>query len=358
MDNIYLQILDIQKTDTPLVLATVTKTVGSTPQKPGSSALFSNVGLLRGTVGGGFIEGEVQQIVQSAIRSGKSGYYNFKLNNAISDGKGAICGGYASVLIDASPGDHYLVFENIKQSLLHKSPGVLVSRVIEIANEGVYIQRYWLTDNDHQTIPGLNIHKIEDEIQHLLSAVNPNGYSELRIPEPDENSGILYLIETIIPPAHLVIAGAGHIGKALSHLGKLLDFEVTVIDDRPEYANAANLPDADHVIVDDISTAIGRLKKTTDTYVVIVTHGHKDDARALRACIGSDIAYIGMIGSKNKIALMRNDFVLRGWSSSEEWGNIHTPIGLDIQSKSIQEIAISIAAQLVRVKNSKNPAYV
>ncbi len=358
MDNIYLQFLDIQKTGTPLVLATVTKAVGSSPQKPGSSALFGPGGLLRGTVGGGFIEGEVQKIVQSAIRSGKSGYYNFKLNSSISEAHGAICGGDASVLIDASPGDHYPVFENIKQSILHKTPGVLVTRVTKISNGGVTIQRYWTTKNERPDIPGLTNHKIQDEIQHLLSAANPNGYSELKISEPEDNSELLYLIETIIPPAHLVIAGAGHIGKALSRIGKLLDFEVTVIDDRPEFANVANLPDADHVMVEDIGTAIGKLKKTPDTYVVIVTHGHKDDARALKACIGSDIAYIGMIGSKNKIALMRNDFILQGWSSSEAWENIHAPIGLDIQSKSVQEIAISIAAQLVLVKNSKNPAYV
>ena len=91
----------------------------------------------------------------------------------------------------------------------------------------------------------------------------------------------------------------------------------------------------------------------TDTYIVIVTRGHKDDAKALRPCIVSDAAYIGMIGSKNKVSLMRTEFIQKGWAEPHEWNAIHAPIGLDIQSKSVQEIAISIAAQLILVKNTK-----
>jgi len=111
MNNIYLQLLDMQAEETPLVLATVTKSVGSTPQKSGSSALFGAGGLISGTVGGGVLEGEVQKIAQKSILSKESGYYNFKLDNEIGKGAGAICGGKANILVDASPGDHRIVFE-------------------------------------------------------------------------------------------------------------------------------------------------------------------------------------------------------------------------------------------------------
>jgi len=355
--NIYLHLLDIQQADSPLVLATVAMVIGSAPQKPGSSALFNPEGLLSGTVGGGVLEGEVQQIAQKAIQSKKSGYYNFKLDREISHGEGAICGGQANILVDASPGDHRIVLERIKQSLINRIPGVLVTKVSGITEGDVHLQRFWLTENERFTITGDYNREIEAEVQRLISAGNRGDCMELKIPLSGEDHDVLFLLETVFPPAHLVIAGAGHIGRALSHMGKLLDFEVTVIDDRPEYANPENLPDADHIIVKDIGKAMEELKKTLDTFVVILTRGHQDDAKALKACIGSDIAYIGMIGSKNKISLMRKDFIQHEWAASEDWDNIHAPVGLDIDSKSVQEIAISIAAQLVQVKNCKEPAY-
>lgn len=356
MHNIYLHLLDIQQTGSLLALATVTRTIGSTPQKPGSSALFDPQRLVAGTVGGGVLEAEVQQIAQRAIRSKESGYYSFKLDGEISHGDGAICGGQAGILIDASPDDHVVVFESVKQSMINRRPGILMTIVTDKTGKGTCIQRYWLTGNENQTIPFLDDPAISREVQRMLSAGKTGDYQELNVSSTGDNHSEMVLLEAIFPPPSLVIAGAGHIGRALSHIGKLLDFEVMVIDDRPEFANPANLPDADHILVMDIGRAMEELEKSPDTFVVILTRGHKDDARALKACIGADLAYVGMIGSKRKIAQMQKDFLEHGWAAPVEWGRIHAPVGLDIRSVSVQEIAISIAAQLVLVKNSNQPA--
>lgn len=358
MNNIYIQLIDSQSVDASIVLATVTKSVGSTPQKPGSSAIFNLTGLLSGTVGGGVLEGEVQKIALKAIKSKESGYYNFKLDQDISQGEGAICGGQASILVDASPGDHRIVFEQVKQSLINRIPGVMVTKVTRNSNSTVRIQRYWLTENEDHKIPGDFGLKIAAEVRQLMLAENLFECRELNFPVTLEGHDVFFLLEPLFPPAHLVIAGAGHIGKALSHFGKLLDFEVTVIDDRIEYANPANLPEADHVINDEIGKVLEKLKKTSDVFVVIVTRGHVNDNKALKDCIGKGLAYVGMIGSKNKVTMMKKDFIRHGWATPEEWDKIHAPIGLDIKSQSVQEIAISIAAQLVLVKNCKKPPYV
>ena len=297
MKNIYLEILNLQPDNFPLVLATVTRVAGSTPQKPGSSALFGLDGLLSGTVGGGIVEGEIQQISRSAIRSKESGHYHFNLDHDISHEKDAICGGQISILVDANPGDHHAVLHQIKQSLMSRIPGVLVSRLTSVRNNKVLIRRYWVTENGKQSVPSEHFQLIEAEVKSLLSAGKAGDYKELEKPIPGQETGILFFLEPVFPPEHLVIAGAGHIGKALAHLGRLLDFEVTVIDDRIEYANPGNIPDADHIIVKDIGIAMQELKKKPDTYVVIVTRGHKDDANALKPCIGSASAYIGMMGS-------------------------------------------------------------
>jgi xanthine dehydrogenase accessory factor len=340
MKNIYLQILDTQPASSPFILATVTRTAGSTPQKPGSSVLFGQGGLLSGTVGGGVLEGKVQQIAQDAIISKESGHYHFNLDYDIFHEEDAICGGQVSVLVDATPDDHYAIFEQIKQSLLKRIPCVLITMVTRVKENRVLINRYWMTGKGKDTLPRQYFQKIEAEVRSLLSAGNP-----------EEKHSVTFFLEPVFPPAYLIIAGAGHIGKALAHLGSLLDFEVTVIDDRSEYANPENIPDADHIIVEDIGKVMQELDFTPDTYVVIVTRGHSDDAKALKPCFNSDAAYIGMIGSNTKIAKMHSSFIQNGWATEEQWAEIHAPVGIDILSKTVEEIAVSIAAELVLERN-------
>jgi xanthine dehydrogenase accessory factor len=350
MKNTYLQILDNLPAHFPLALATVIRTAGSTPQKPGSSALFVYDGLLSGTVGGGAVEEKVQKIAHTALHSKESGLFVFELDNDISREQDPICGGKMSVLVDAAPELHQQVFEQLKQSLHEGKPGILVTKINLMDGQQASIVRYWISRNAPEDFPP-DLKDMEKRIKNLQAEGRNAKYTELHLSGEKE----LVFLEPVFPPAHLVIAGAGHIGKALAHLGKLLDFEVTVIDDREEYANPQNLPDADSIVVDDIGKAFQALEKTPDTFAVIVTRGHKCDADALKCCIGSGLAYIGMIGSAKKVSEMRNKFIDEGWSTPEQWKAIHAPVGLQINSQSVQEIAVSIAAQLVQVRNSSKP---
>lgn len=353
MKNIYLQILDQKSDSSHLVLATVTRTHGSTPQKPGSSALFDKKGLISGTVGGGVVEGKVQKLALEAILSKKSGHFQFNLANDISNTEEAICGGQINVLIDANLNNYLSVFEQLGSSIENRIPGVLITMVTGFTEETVLINRYWISDIFKPAIPEAFLAQIEPVVLNMISGGNPSDYRELELTIPDEEPSSLFFLEAVFPAAQLIIAGAGHIGKTLARLGDMLDFEVTVIDDRSEYANSENIPEANHIIVKDIGEVLKDLKKENDTYVVIVTRGHKDDAAALKPCIGSELAFTGMIGSKNKIASMRASFIENGWASVKQWEAVHTPVGLDIKSRTVEEIAVSIAAQLVLVRNSK-----
>ncbi len=87
-----------------------------------------------------------------------------------------------------------------------------------------------------------------------------------------------------------------------------------------------------------------------DGYFVIVTRGHAKDAEALRAVVRREAAYLGMIGSRTKIGIMQREFLEKGWATAEEWARVHAPIGLEIGSKTVEEIAVSIAAELVQVR--------
>jgi xanthine dehydrogenase accessory factor len=92
---------------------------------------------------------------------------------------------------------------------------------------------------------------------------------------------------------------------------------------------------------------------TKDTYFLIVTRGHAADTEALRACIHSDAAYIGMIGSKRKVRLMRENFLANNWSDEVQFDRVHAPVGLNIESKTVQEIAVSICAEIIQERNAE-----
>jgi xanthine dehydrogenase accessory factor len=351
MKNIYSILLDELEKDIPLAIATIVETTGSTPQVQGASAIFSLNGLVAGTLGGGSMEAEAQEKAWQAINEKISILYESDLNATISEDESAICGGKAVILIDAFPERHLKVFRNINYSLKKRQPGVLATFISEGKTE---IVRYWIEENlidESSLAPSLL--KYREELKKCLEG-NICYYQRIKKdPGIENNARYNLFFEPLIPGPHLIIAGAGHIGKAVTHLASLLGFEVTVIDDRPEYCNNENLPDADHLIIDDIGKALHELPKPADTYIVIVTRGHKNDENVLRQCLNEDVAYIGMIGSRRKIRLMREKFLDEGWATPSQLDRVHAPIGIEIGSRTIQEIAVSICAQLILVRNQK-----
>jgi xanthine dehydrogenase accessory factor len=332
----------------PLALATIIETEGSTPQIPGASALFSRQGLLFGTLGGGVIEADAQKKAVRCLKEGKSLYYEFELRGNAFAREEAICGGSASILIDVSPLEHVETFKLLKSSLTSRQPGVLITKVRLRSPQDVSISRRWLGDKPApEGFTGKEFSSIAEEIKESRREGAPR-----LIRNKERGQGkTLYFLEPLSPFPQLVIAGGGHVGQATAHLGSFLGFEVTVIDDRADFANPERFPGAVAVIVADIGKAMGDFPMTSDTYVVILTRGHSHDAEALRACIRSPAAYIGMIGSRRKVSLMRDKFIAEGWATAAEFDRVHAPIGLEIRSKTVAEIAVSIAAELVLVRS-------
>jgi xanthine dehydrogenase accessory factor len=353
MKNIYTQLTDKEKSLTGLVLATVTAASGSTPQKPGSSALFQNGRLIAGTVGGGIIESRVATYAATCFERKESALLRYSLDQETEDTEEAVCGGIITILVDSDPLEHMQTFREMQKNISDGRQGVLVTRVVPWNDSQVMIKRCWATGSCELVLPGDDKKKIMEEVDRILSSGNRAGYSNLDVTIPGEQQGAKIFLEPVFPPQRLIIAGAGHVGRAVSHQGRLLGFEVTVIDDRPEYANKINLPDADNIIVREIGHAMMDLRKDQDTYIVIVTRGHRHDADALKPCIGSAAAYTGMMGSRVKVAKMHEEFIRKGWATEEQWARVCTPIGVDIGSVTVEEIAVSIAGQLIRYRGSR-----
>jgi len=159
-------------------------------------------------------------------------------------------------------------------------------------------------------------------------------------------------IEPIEPSPELYIVGAGHVGFHLARLAQEVSFRVHVIDDREKFANADRFPDAAEIVVDDVPGWIARTALPPHAYVVIVTRGHTNDLEALRALAPRDLRYLGLIGSRAKIARIY-EALLEDGMSSEVLERVHAPIGLDIGAVTPQEIAVSILAELIGVKHGK-----
>jgi xanthine dehydrogenase accessory factor len=354
LKNIYLRLLNELERESPLALATIVDTKGSTPQIPGASALFSAGGLLTGTLGGGALEADAQRRTLQSLKKKVSLLYEFSLTADMSSEEGAICGGEVTILIDARPEEYSDTFENIRQSLSQRQWGVLATIIGKHTEEKISVARQWIEKGEHFAADS-EIHR-NLFLEGMKNSLAENRPVLLRSEEKiffEDAEETLIFMEPVHPLPHLLIAGAGHIGRAVSHLGRLLDFEVTVVDDRPEFACREKLPEADHIIVDDIGRAIQDIPIASDTYVVIVTRGHRNDADTLRECIHSEAAYIGMIGSARKTELMRKRFLQEGWATPAQFDRVFAPIGIDIPSKTVQEIAVSIAAQLVLVRHQK-----
>jgi len=351
MKNIYVHLSEKLKEKTPLALATIIDTQGSTPQVTGASALFSSKGLLEGTLGGGLLEADAQKEAIRALKEKTSGLFQFSLRDDISD-EGAICGGDVRILIDTTPDKYREAFHVLNQSLEQQKPGILATFISELPERKASLLRLWIEKKEkYDTALEKYFSFFQDEIDGVFLKGQPK---LLKIREsifPEKGINNLLFLDPVFPLPQLVIAGAGHIGQALSHLGSLLSFDVTVIDDRSGYANRERLPDADHIVVKDIGQAIRDFRISSDTFVVIVTRGHQHDAEALRQCISSDAAYIGMIGSIRKIELMRKKFLEEGWATLRQFNRVHAPIGININSKTVEEIVVSIAAQLVQVRS-------
>ena len=353
--NIYLGLSAEMGKNNSLSLATIVETTGSSPQIPGASAVFSSAGLLLGTLGGGILEAHSQKMAQNAIKDENSMLVEFDLtSDSLSDDE-AICGGRVKILIDSSPKRFKKVFQDLFTSQKKRIPGVLATHIGKAPDGKTQIQRYWI-DRDHMSSLDSKLNQLlsSDTLLDVLSRNQPEllRLEQSLFSEPKLENYVF--LEPVYPRPQLVIAGAGHIGQAVAHLGSLLYFDTTVIDDRPEYANAERFPEADHILVGDIGQIIKGLSLSSDTYVVIVTRGHRHDAEVLKNCISSSAAYVGMIGSRRKIALLKEGFLKQGWASQEELERIHAPIGLAINSKTVEEIAVSIAAELVLVRSQIN----
>ncbi|MGH7816069.1 MAG: XdhC family protein [Candidatus Binatia bacterium] len=176
----------------------------------------------------------------------------------------------------------------------------------------------------------------------------------LVVPEADAKLEVFF--EVMPAPPKLIVVGAGHIAVPLVRIAKVLDFHVTVIDDRLLYANRERFPDADDVVVGDMAETLKAMTITPSCYIVLITRGHAYDEPCLRQIMHSQAKYIGMIGSRRRIKACFQRFRDEEKVAEEAIDRIYAPIGLDIATETPAEIALSILGEVIKVRRGGKAA--
>ena len=297
-------------------LVALIESEGSTPRSSGAYMLVNKEGWVAGTVGGGGMEYAVVCEAQKKLLAGecKSFAKRFDLTTAA----GMACGGYCSLQYCYLPAN--------------KETEILAEYILYKLN-GSY--PWWLL------IPmGEGMITVDD----VLPLKKHQGYYEL--------DGLEYYAEQYNYDGRVFVFGAGHVARELVPLLSHLGFTCVVIDDRAEFADPAVFPTAHRVQQADYTKLEQVCSPHCKDYAVVMTRGHIHDANCERFLLNTPVGYIGVMGSKNKAKLAREALLADGYSEAQ-LERITTPIGLNIGSETPAEIAVSIAAQLIKVRSRR-----
>ena len=345
MQEVFQEAIKRLEMDEPVVLATVVRTKGSTPQKPGAKLLVRQDGSGAGTLGGGCVERDIWFAAKQLMdQGGSTEYREYELNEELAANDGLVCGGTMFFLIDpVYDAGAYMPFVQEIENAYKGNGAVALATVVKSSNEGnaKIGDKLFIRENGEVegSLGGSKTDLLAVQKAHSLMI---HGRNEYVINE----DGTEYFIEAYTTPPQLVICGGGHVAKALSDLAKPLGFRLFVTDDRTEFANDERFPEADIIVAKKPEDALDELPLNANTFIVVVTRGHRYDNSALLAAARTPARYVGLMGSKRKTILIYED-LFRSDLSLERIGEIRSPIGLDIKARTPEEIAVSIISEIL-----------
>ena len=327
MRSVYQAIVERLKAGKTLTLVTVVESMGSAPRHAGAMMAVFEDGGTEGTVGGGAVENEARKHAHALIGGvGEIRRYNLSRDDAA--GLGMICGGNVTLLFNPIPaGDEATasVFEDILAALDTRSPRWLAQALDASGNV-------------------------------LMALYGKDGLvlGDALKPEPPKGALPIYaegdqprFIDPVVRAGRALIFGGGHVSRALVPILHSIGFPVYVFEDREEFADIARFPAASGTILCGMDNFLEEFEVVPEDYVVIVTRGHQKDYEVLRQVLGTQAAYIGMIGSRAKVALTKDRLLAEGFTQ-DDLARVCAPIGLPIGAETPEEIAVSIAAEMIK----------
>lgn len=347
MKRIERDIWELLQRGEELVLATILTHLGSTPRSVGARMVIRPDGRIRGTIGGGKVEGDVIEAAKEVRANAAPTIRSYDLTGTEGADMDLICGGRLSVLME------YLAPE----------PDVVrrYGTVLEAAAAGQRLLDVVLLP---ETVPSAPLQRFvlvldgslvgagqlpADDAAHIEKA-----FAKRRPAGIVERAGRRYLVEPLCGGGTVFLFGAGHVSLQVARLTSGLDFRTVVLDDRREFANESRFTEADEVrVLADFDSALQGLPVGPDSYLVIVTRGHSHDKTVLAQALRTAAGYIGMIGSRRKRDTIYKALLGEGFSR-EDLERVHCPIGLKIGAETPEEIAVSIVAELIQARAGRD----
>ena len=315
-----------------VVLCSILASSGSTPRGAGAKMAVFADGHTEGTIGGGAVELRAGEKAMEALQARQSLVQGYCLRpNQVAD-IGMVCGGNVTVYFQYfDPADAH------GTALLHS--------ILELLNGNQDSWLIWQMTGGCVTAMG-----IYDEAHGLrytdcisVEALRPMLLSNVFVKKGDP----AYYVEPLTQAGFAYIFGGGHVGAALSPVLASVGFRVVVYDNRPDFAKPEKFPQAERVILGDYLDIGAHLTLTENDYVCIMTPGHQADREVLLQALRSPATYIGCIGSRHKIA-STNAYLMSNGIPEAELSRVHAPIGLELYGQTPPEIAVSIAAEMIR----------
>ena len=313
-------------------LATIIRKLGAAPRGTGAKMFVTERGAFYGTVGGGKVELDVIREAALVIESGKPTIMEYRMDSSGAEASGMICGGNVDILIEPVMDRQRDLYKALAEMERRVRPGLIVTSLSDTGFEKAVL-------SEGKKIAGDGVpEEVIDRFWEYLKRKNISVEGRT-------------VIEPILFSPAVYIFGAGHISLFLSKIAAMVDFGVTVVDDRPEFANAERFPDAERIMVEPFDKVFEKLEFHGKEYVVIVTRGHASDETVLEEVMKQPTRYVGMIGSRRKTNIIMEHLKEKG-IAPDRLSAVHSPIGLSINAETPEEIAVAIVAEMISVRRA------
>jgi len=378
MERIYARLSELLEEGETVAVATIIDVKGSVPREVGAKMLIHPFGQHVGTVGGGCGEADVIKAGLDVIQTGAPAIVHVDLTEDVSMQALGVCGGIMEVFVERTddgrttndegrttdaPSSFVLRHSSFVSALLasiHAREPVALATVVSGPSAGKQAV-IWL---DKPPLGDLGLGELEAQViadarevlrgrQHKLLR-----YQESGVGDQESESAIRHspfairhsvFVEVQRRAPELLIVGAGHIAVPLAQVAGLCDFAVTVLDDRPSFANTKRFPTAQKVLAAPLRETMRDLPMDADTFIVLVTRGHSHDVECLLEVLDRPVAYIGMIGSQRRVDAVFELLAEEKGIDPAKFDRIYAPIGLDIGARTPAEIAVCIMAEIINV---------
>jgi len=352
MEDIYAKIVKLFEKNRFSVLATMIRQTGSAPRAAGTKFLIMEDGSFVGTIGGGLLEAQVLEGAKEVLKTRSPLRLNFILKGKDVEKTDMLCGGDAEVFLEPiSPENlnHLHVFKKVMEVNRRGGSGVVATMVNEDRWQAGQIPKMFIAPDGERIGSLLGLKEMESTLKEKMAQVLNQRQPDIILCRDDEGKELELFVEPVAAEPIVYVFGGGHVSLQIVPVAAKVGFKVVVVDDRPEFADLSNFPDAANVQQYSFEGVLDKFPIDQSSYIVIVTRGHIHDKTVLAQSLKTRAKYIGMIGSRRKRNMIYNALLEEGFTQ-DHLDRVHAPIGLNIGAETPEEIAVSIVAELIKVR--------